>query len=270
MSGQAGDRRTQGRPVLYPDPVTRVIGRRIAAATGAVALVALAGCSGGEPDARPTSESSSPATASQTPSPSPSPSEVGSEVPAPGSMETPGTTSGRLSVKSFPTPKQLGAGWKYAVDPGDAEEGYSGNGTSALARSPQEIVQTALPFGCERSGSLPQPTHALEVDYTVGDVRVIAVRGQFDDAGVATAFYDGRATGLRACEGKIGSPAIGALVTAISTPAPNALASYRTPKSDPWREIAVLDGDTVVMVAVQGRDTLNQSQERKLVKLLHR
>ena len=252
-------------------PVTRVIGRRIAAATGTVALLAVAGCSGGEPDARPTPATSSAAT-SQTPEPTPSTetTETPSEAPSPGSMATPGTTSGRLSLKSFPTPKQLGPGWKYAVDPGDAEEGYSGNGTSALARSPEEIVQTALPFGCERSGTFPLPTHALEVDFTLRGVRVIAVRGQFDDADVATEFYDRRATGLHACEGKVGSPAIGPLVTSIATPAPNALTSYRTPESDPWREIAVLDGDTVVLLAVQGRDTLSTTQERRLAKLLHR
>ena len=80
-------------------------------------------------------------------------------------MDEPATTSGPLSKRSFPTPRQLGAGWRYAVDPGSAEEGYAGNGTPALARNPQEVVQTAVPLGCARARPMPAPAHALEVDY---------------------------------------------------------------------------------------------------------
>jgi hypothetical protein len=46
------------------------------------------------------------------------------------------------------------------------------------------------------------------------------------------------------------------------------LASDRTPHSDPWHEVAVLDGDTVALVAVHGAHGLTSSQTRRLVSLL--
>jgi hypothetical protein len=175
-----------------------------------------------------------------------------------------------LSQASFPKPRQLGPGWSYAVDPGDAEEGYSGNGTPALARNPREIVQTAVPFGCARSAPMPAPTHALEVDYTVRGSKAIAVRGQFAGSDDASAFFSGRAANLRSCLGRSGSPAIGPLVAALATPDRTSLASDRTPKSDPWREVSVLDGDSVVLLAVQGRHPLTDAQTRRLVTVLRR
>jgi hypothetical protein len=185
-------------------------------------------------------------------------------------MDEPATTSGPLSRRSFPTPRQLGAGWRYAVDPGSAEEGYAGNGTPTLARSPQEIVQTAVPFGCDRPSELPAPTHALEVDYTVRGARVVAVRGKFADTAGARTFFAGRARDLRGCVGRSGSPAIGPLVASVTTPATDSLASDRTPRSDPWRELAVLDRDTVVLVAAQGADPLTTVQTRRLVTAFRR
>ena len=185
-------------------------------------------------------------------------------------MDEPATTSGPLSKRSFPTPRRLGAGWRYAVDPGSAEEGYSGNGTPTLERSPQEIVRTAVPFGCDRPVELAAPTHALEVDYTVTGAKAIAVRGKFDDATAARSFFAGRARNLRGCEGRTGSPAIGPLVMAVTVPARGALANDRTPRSDPWREIAVLDRDTVVLLAVQGADPLTTTQTRRIVTAFRR
>ena len=188
-------------------------------------------------------------------------------------MDTPGTESGDLSQASFPRPKQLGAGWKYVVDEGDAEEGYSGNGTPALARSPREIVQTAVPFGCARKTAMPAPTHALEVDYRYRGAPVIAVRGAFADPAEAEAFFAARAKNLRACQGRSGSTAIGPLVQRITAPATGVLVSDRTPKSDPWRELSVLDGNQVVLLAVQspsGSDALDPAQTRQLVALFRR
>jgi hypothetical protein len=182
-------------------------------------------------------------------------------------MDRPGRTSGPLSRASFPQPRRLGSQWRYAVDPGDAEEGYSGNGTPTLARSPGEIVQTAVPFGCERDAPMPAPQHALEVDYTLDGAKVIAVRGSFDDPAQAVRFFTGRADNLRACAGRNGSVAIGPLVSAISTPGANALASARTVESDPWQEVALLDGDSVVLVAVQGADRLTTEQTRRILRL---
>jgi hypothetical protein len=182
-------------------------------------------------------------------------------------MKKPATSSGPLSKRSFPTPRQLGAGWRYAVDPGSAEEGYAGNGTPALARNPQEVVQTAVPLGCARATAMPTPTHALEVDYTLRGATVVAVRTRFTGPGQARRFFAARTANLEACAGRSGSAAIGPLVASLVTPARRAVASDRTPRSDPWRELAVLDGDTVAMLAVQGADPLSAGQTRRLVRL---
>ena len=113
-------------------------------------------------------------------------------------MEEPATTAGPLSTASVPTPDELGPGWSYAVDIGDVEEGYSGNGTPSLARRPREIVLTAVPLGCERPAPMPAPAHALEVDYTLHDATVVTVRTSFSGPLDARRFFAGRSADLRA------------------------------------------------------------------------
>ena len=194
---------------------------------------------------------------------------------APPASRIPGRWSGprpppaRCPGASFPTPRQLGAGWRYAVDPGSAEEGYAGNGTPALARNPQEVVQTAVPLGCARGSAMPTPTHALEVDYTLRrrDRRRRARPVHRPGAGRGRSSPPAAAN-LAACAGRSGSAAIGPLVADLRRPGRDAVASDRTPRSDPWRELAVLDGDTVALLAVQGRDPLPAGQTRRLVRLL--
>jgi hypothetical protein len=114
---------------------------------------------------------------------------------------------------------------------------------------------------------MPTPRHALEVDYTLHGAKVVVVRGSFTDAAEASTFFDARTTNLRACAGRVGSAAIGPLVAALSEPAPGSVASDRTPTSDPWREISVLDEESVVLLAAQGEDTLTAQQTRRLVRL---
>lgn len=182
-------------------------------------------------------------------------------------MDPPATSSGRLTRASFPTPGQLGAGWRYSVDPGSAEEGYAGNGTAALARRPAEIVMTAVPFGCARRAPMPAPRHALEVGYTLRGTKVVAVRGRFADRAGATAFFSGRERNLRDCVGRTGSPAIGLLVGDLTRLGRDALASDRTPTSDAWREVCLRDGNDVVLVAAQGSDTLSDRTARRLLRV---
>lgn len=188
-------------------------------------------------------------------------------------LATPATTAGSLSRRSFPRPHQLGARWSYAVDPGDAEEGYLGNGTPAIERDPREIVQLAVPFGCSRPSPMPQPAHALEVDYSAGGVKVIAIRGEFADAATAEEFFTGRAGNLDRCRGRSGGQAIGTLVARIDRAGAGVLLSDRTPDSDPWTELAVLDGDQVVLVAARttiDRPPMTRAGVRRLVSLFRR
>jgi len=234
-----------------------------AVVTAAVTVMALTGCTSAGPAAEPESAGSTSPLRVSADAPSPA-----TAAPTPGSTAIPRSVSGSLSRTDFPTPPQLGAGWRYSVDPGDAEEGYAGNGTPTLERSPEEIAQTAVPFGCDRVSAMPAPRHALEVDYTFEGAKVIAVRGEFRDRSEARRFFDGRSENLSHCLGRTGSAAIGPLVDSITSPAANVVASDRTPASDPWQEIAVLDGSTVAMVAVQGPTRLSNSQARRLITLL--
>jgi hypothetical protein len=230
---------------------------------GLLTLTACSGSPAADPD--PSRSSTRASSAASTASPSASPG-----VPEPGSMAEPATSSGSLDKASFPRPRRLGAGWAYSVDPGNVEEGYAGNGTPALARNPREVVQTAVPFGCARRTSMPAPAHALEVDYTHDGRKVVAVRSQFDDAPTAREFFTARTANLRACAGRSGGPAIGRLVTGLGAPDARSLLSDRTPDSDPWRELAVLDGDSVVLVAVQGAGRPTLTAVRRLAEAFRR
>ena len=224
---------------------------RLVAAT--TLLVLLAGCSGGDdgpaaagtptgspaPDPLPSTSSSAKPTPSRT------------AAPKPGSMATPDTSAGPLDRGSFPRPRDLGKGWAYDIDAGDAEEGYVGNGTPALARDPREVSLAAVPMGCPR-GRIPVPEAALEVDYLLGSTTVIALRAAFASADQASAFFDSRTRAIRRCVGRSGGRAIGDLVGRADL-RDGVLVSDRTPDSDPWTELAALDGDQVVLVAAHAR-----------------
>jgi len=232
------------------DRASRGTGRRGRASVVAAALLLSTGCAGGEPAASGTTSPSTQVAPTVRPSPSAS---ATTGAPEPGDLRTPATSSGALTQHSFPRPRRLGAGWAYAVDPGNSEEGYLGNGTPALARNPQEMVQAALPFGCARRVHLPTPAHALEVDYRYRGTTVIAVRMSFRDKPQATGFYAGRSADLMDCHGRSGGSGIGVLVRDVTSIGRHAVLSDRTPDSDPWTELAVLDGTDVVLVAAQSR-----------------
>ena len=168
-------------------------------------------------------------------------------------LETPGTSSGPLTRRDFPRPRVLGPSWSYRVDHGDAEEGYSGNSTPVLERDPTEVAMLAVPFGCPRPVDVPVPAHALEVDYTAGGVSVVAVRASFGDPRTASRFFGTRARLLSNCAGTVAGRAEGVLVDEIRRLSATALLNDRTPDSDPWVELAVHDGDQVVLVAAQTR-----------------
>ena len=136
---------------------------------------------------------------------------------------------------------------------GDAEEGYTGNSTPVLERDPAEVAMLAVPFGCPRPVDVPVPEHALEVDYTAGGVSVIAVRASFGDPRTASRFFGTRTRLLRGCAGTVAGRAEGVLVDEVRRLSSTAMLNDRTPDSDPWAELAVHDGDQVVLVAAQTR-----------------
>lgn len=177
---------------------------------------------------------------------------LGPSEPA-AAVETPGTRSGPLTRRDFPRPAELGAAWSYRVDPGDAEEGYTGNSTPVLERDPTEVAMLAVPFGCPRPVEVPVPRHALEVDYAAGGVTVVAVRASFGDPRTASRFFGTRARLLADCRGTVAGRAEGVLVREVRRPSATVLVNDRTPDSDPWTELAVHDADQVVLVAARTR-----------------
>lgn len=201
--------------------------------------------------------STSPAddTASQTgpESGTPSSGRSKSRAPRPGEMRTPARSSGPLDRESFPRPRELGPQWSYSVDPGDAEEGYLGNGTPALERDPAEVALASVPMGCPRPHAVPTPSHALEVDYDYRRTKVIALRASFDDAEVAARFFSNRAENIAGCVDRGGGRGLGTLVSVLHRGGPGVVLSDRTPRSDPWTELALLDGNAVVLVAAHAR-----------------
>jgi hypothetical protein len=236
-----------------------------------VASVVVASCTGG--DDTPASAPSPSATPLSGAAASPGETPSAEPGPSPDRLQTPATSSGPLTRADFPRPRSLGAGWAYAVDPGDAEEGYLGNGTPALERDPVEVAQLAVPFGCTRPTELAVPDHALEVDYTAGDVSVIAIRAAFPDAPAARSFFGQRADLLRRCQGTTVNDAEGRLVGTVRRLGATAVLSDRTPDSDPWTELGLHDGDQVVLLAARtslGAEPMTLTQARTLARAFRR
>ena len=163
------------------------------------------------------------------------------EVRDPGAAPGPAEST-RLSALG--SPKAAGRTSSTAVTPRRA--------TSATARprwpAAREIVQTAVPFGCPRRwpGRLARSTR-LEVDYAAWHRRDRDPQ-PFADAATARAFFAGRRDNLHACVGR-GGGAVGPLVTDVQPVGPGAPVNGRTQRSTPWMELAVLDGDSVVLLA---------------------
>ena len=179
-------------------------------------------------------------------------------------MATPATKSGPLTRAAFPHPRALGPRWSFAVDPGDGEEGSLGDGAPSLERNPAEVALASVPTGCPRPHRFPRPTHALEIDYARAGTKMVAIRARFADPRRATEFFDRRATTIAECRGLSGGHAVGTLVDVVSRPGPGVLLSDRTPRSDPWTEVAMLDGPAVVLLAAPGRVEEPPLSERDL------
>lgn len=191
-----------------------------------------------------------------------SPAAVPFAVPsAPSDGPVPDDTAGPLTAQDMPPADRLGPGWEVAVDPGDAEAGYVGNGTPTLARDPAEVVALAVPLGCTRRSDLPLPRHALEQTYAApaSGAAGVAVRLRFADAASARRFHEDRSADLRACAAQRVAPGPGGAAPVRDVSRPDA-ATVRSVRVDPygnpttgtWVETATLDGADVLLVAVQG------------------
>lgn len=239
--------------------------RSTAGAAVGVALLAalLAGCSTApesppSPVAATTAVTSTPA-AVTSPSPTPSAGRT-SPPPTPSPLDrtaVPARTSGTLGPTSMPLAKALGPGWTSRVDPGSAEDGYTGNGTSVVARDPGDVMAALLPLGCASDAvyatPLPLPAHALEADYAYRPTGAHATGLvlEFRSSAVARGFVRVYTAALRAC--RSGSTA----VTVQPAPGAGLFLSTQVDRVEQvtWRELVAPAGRVVRLVAVEGART---------------
>lgn len=207
----------------------------------------------------------------QRPSPpheDPDHADHGHDAPA-----TSGTTSGPLTRRDFPRPRELGPGWSYDVDMGGPEDGFTGNGTPALERDPAELAMLAVPLGCARPVELPVANHALEVRYRADQIEVVTVRVAFDDVATARRFFRDRLGLLHDCQGRQVSEGEGVLVGTVRRISPTTAVNDRTVESDPWTELSVRDGAHVVLMAARApldRPPMTPTSIRSLTDALRR
>lgn len=231
-------------------------------------VLAVGGCSSSS-DPQPSQPASSSTTVA-SPSPTPagtSASPSASPAPEPSSASpsgfdrtaTPGTSSGPLSGKALPDPQVLGSGWVARVDPGSAEDGYTGNGTPVVARDPKDLAQAILPIGCADASvydvAPPVAEHALEVDYAyrASGAHGVALALDFGDEATASRFVTVYTAALKRC-----TPGEGGSMVVTVAPAPaGAFASVQTDSAfgTSWRELVVRTGAVVRLVAVEGKAT---------------
>jgi hypothetical protein len=122
---------------------------------------------------------------------------------ASGQPSAPAATAGALDATNVPPADALGPGWRRYVDPGDAEEGYAGNGTWVRERRADEVVQAVVPLGCARLAdppALPRPRHALEGTYRgPRQAPAVALVLEFGSPARAAQFLAGMARVARSC-----------------------------------------------------------------------
>jgi len=250
----AADRRA-GRPRLLA----------VAAVSGALLLSA---CSSSSETSAATSQAAF--ASSPTPSTSTSPPPSASPTPVPSSASpsatpldrtaTPGRTSGTLGPTSMPLAAALGPRWTSRVDPGSTEDGYTGNGTSVVARDPRDVADALLPLGCVSEAvyatPMPVPKHALEADYAYKPTgaHAIGLLLEYADSATASRMVRLYTAALRRCRAGAGGTMV---VTVERAPGTGLFASRQvdTVAHETWRELVAPAGRVVRLIAVEGATT---------------
>ena len=183
---------------------------RLAAASGALTLVLLAGCTGAVPvDAPDPSASLTPAP-SGPPAPSSSsapstpvepvePTTTNTLPPPPRPSRPAPSTAGALDAEELPVPE----GWRTVALEGGDEEGFRGNGTWVHARDPRYAAQDTITLGCAdvTRDDYPDPVAALEGNYRGrGGAPGVALALDFADEAAATRWWDRYLDQVRACQ----------------------------------------------------------------------
>lgn len=238
-------------------------GRRRRRATPAgiatAVLLSLAGCTASvdntsytPPEEQPAPAVSDPDTGTDT-----STGEASSaapDEPAPTLAPEP-TSAGPLAPQDMPPPALLGEGWGYTVVDGDPHDtGFVGNNATTHQRSPVEVAELAVPFGCtDRRTAGIVPEYALDATYANGDQQAIAILMRFSSPSQAEEFLDTRRAALQACARQ--APAYdGRQTVPYVRQVDEVTLSRRTEPAVPghWDEAATPHGTTdVLLVAVQ-------------------
>jgi hypothetical protein len=199
--------------------------------TAAVIAALLSGCTGavGSPEARGVDTDRRTPTTADT-----------------GPPDAPAARSGDLGQEDLPQPSDLGRGWSYRVDNGNAEDGYLGSGEPAIARDPVSVLAAITPLGC-RPGRLPMPVAALEVTYTRGDLPGVGLLLQFGDDAAAARFFAEHSGVLDRCAGS------SRVELSIKRHTEDLLVSTRVEQlgeTPVWTEGVGLRGTEVMLIAV--------------------
>lgn len=153
---------------------------------------------------------------------------------------------GRHRPARLPRPADLGPGWTYRAafgEPGDVE-----GPPPSRRRDARGAVRGSVPRGCPDPGPRSSAVGAVTVTYEVSGSWVDATRIFFTTPRSAAAFARDRRRSLAACRGTGGGPSVGPLVTRVQALDPTTTLSDRTPRSDAYSEVAVVDGRSVVVV----------------------
>lgn len=229
---------------------------------GALAFLALVGCTGGSASSPSpssgTTDGATPAGAASSDAPfSPGPSDV--DLPAPSEASTPAaSTAGRLSTASFPLP----TGWKPVADGGGAEKGYLGNGTPAHARDPRYAAYELMAVGCAtvKRSTWTDPTAALEVTLAKGQAKGVADALEFSTAQQASAWFGLWKEQVQACRSGNDPRTTG------SGDATSWVGTRSYAGGDSWSETAAVTGSTVRLYALPG--TIGTAAQRALLAQL--
>lgn len=161
-------------------------------------------------------------------------------------IDRPDSRVGDLGLEDLPVPADLGRGWDYRVDLGNAEDGYVGSGQPATAREPESVLAAITPLGC-RPRQLPKPESALEVTYSKGKVPGVGLVLRFSDSQNAERFFAEHAQVLKRCVGSKG------VDLAVERASNRLIVTTRTEQlggTPVWTEGIGLQGEEVMLIAV--------------------
>ena len=218
------------------------------------------GSSGPDVPVAAVSPSPSPSMTSESPAQTPVTSSVSPSAPTINRTATPARTSGALGPTSMPLAAALGPRWTSRVDPGSTEDGYTGNGTSVVARDPRDVADALLPLGCASEAvyatPMPVPKHALEADYAYRPtgVHAIGLVLEYADSASASRMVRLYTAALRRCRAGAGGTMV---VRVEQAPGAGLFASTQVDAvaHETWRELVAPAGRVVRLIAVQGATT---------------